>query len=242
VSTVPDAADEDRVTPPLLEVGQEVLVAPTPEAPPWRMAVDLVQDGQITLTLHDDDHDAGGNGRERGERTDHDAHLPREWNDLGEVHLTCLGRFSVYIIRVAVVRSGETQLVVRAPANESAIQRRAFARVLSHVPASCTVLDADTNTFILFDAEVRDLGGGGCSLLTDLTPRSGATVVVSFAIDEDAPFVTVGRVLPRDALPTIGKPLTRVEFVLIRESDRDRILRFVLLSLGQHRHAELRPR
>jgi hypothetical protein len=239
---VPDAADEERVTPPLLEVGQEVLVAPMPDAPPWRMVVDIVQDGQITLTVHDDDgrdHDDAG---ERGGSGDHDARLPREWNDLGEVHLTSLGRFSVYIIRVAVVRSGDTQLVVRPPANESAIQRRAYARVLSHVPASCTVLDADTNTLILFDAEVRDLGGGGCSLLTDLTPRAGATVVVSFAIDDDAPFVTVGRVLPRDALPTIGKPLTRVEFVLIRESDRDRILRFVLLSLGQHRHAELRPR
>ena len=45
----------------------------------------------------------------------------------------------------------------------------------------------------------------------------------------------LGRVLPREALPTIGKPLTRIEFVLIRESDRDRILRFVLLSLAQHR-------
>jgi hypothetical protein len=231
---VPVPADEERVTPPLLEVGQEVLVAPTPDASPWRMAVDLVQDGQITLSVHDDDDDS--------DHGDHDAHLPREWNDLEEVHLTCLGRFSVYILRVAVVRSGETRLVVRPPANEGAIQRRAYARVLSHVPASCTVLDADTNTFILFDAEVRDLGGGGCSLLTDLTPRSGATVVVSFAIDEDAPFVAVGRVLPRDALPTIGKPLTRVEFVLIRESDRDRILRFVLMSLGQHRRAELRPR
>ena len=51
---------------------------------------------------------------------------------------------------------------------------------------------------------------------------------------------TVG-VLSREDLPTIGKPLTRVEFALIREADRDRIMRFVLLSLGQHRSAELRP-
>jgi len=238
VSTVPVAADEERVTPPTLDVGQEVLVAPTPDAPPWRMIVDQVVDGEITLTVHDDSDDRGHDGDQR----DRDAQLPRDWNDLTEVHLTCLGRFSVYLIRVAVVRSGERRLVVRPPADEGAVQRRAFARVLSHVPASCTVLDAHTNTFVPFDAEVRDLGGGGCSLLTDLTPRSGATVVVSFAIDEDAPFVTVGRVLPRDALPTIGKPLTRVEFVLIRESDRDRILRFVLLSLGQHRRPELRPR
>ena len=59
---------------------------------------------------------------------------------------------------------------------------------------------------------------------------------MSFALDDDAPFV--GRsagCLPREELPTIGKPLTRIEFVLIRESDRDRIMRFVLLSLAQHR-------
>jgi hypothetical protein len=199
------------------------------------MVVDLVQDGQITLALHDEP-DAGDEDRGRA------GHLPVEWNRVTDVHLTCLGRFSVYLIQVAVVRCDTTRIVVRPPANEGAVQRRAYARVLSLVPASCTVLDPDTNTFTSFDAEVRDLGGGGCSLLTDLTPRSGATVVVSFALDEDAPFVAVGRVLPRDALPTIGKPLTRIEFVLIRESDRDRILRFVLVSLAQHRRAELRPR
>ena len=69
-------------------------------------------------------------------------------------------------------------------------------------------------------------------MLTDRTPLAGATIAMSFALDEDAPFATLGRVLPREELPTIGKPLTRVEFVLIRESDRDRIMRFVLLSLG----------
>ena len=211
------------MTSPLLEVGQSVLVAPGPDEPPWRMIVDLVQDGHITLAVHDDEH------------------IPAGWNDLAEVHITCLGRSSVYVIQVAVVRSGETRLVVGAPAHDAALQRRAYVRVLSHVPVSCTVLDAETNTFTTFDAEVRDLGGGGCSVLTDLTPRAGTTVVISFALDEDAPFVAVGRVLPRDALPTIGKPLTRVEFVLIREMDRDRIMRFVLLSLAQQRKAQLRP-
>jgi hypothetical protein len=103
------------------------------------------------------------------------------------------------------------------------------------------VLDSKTNTWTAFEAEVRDLGGGGCSILTDLTPAAGSTVAMSFALDEDAPFVVVGRVLPREALPTIGKPLTRIEFVLIRESDRDRIMGFVLLSLAQFRRAELRP-
>ena len=140
------------MTSPLLEVGQPVLVAPAPDEAPWRMVVDLVQDGHITLAAHDDER------------------LPTEWNELSEVHLTCLGRFSVYLIHVPVVRSGATRLVIGAPDDDTAVQRRAYARVLSHVPASCAVLDADTNTWTTFEAEVRDLGGGGCSVLTDLTP------------------------------------------------------------------------
>jgi hypothetical protein len=211
------------VTTPLLEIGQPVLVAAAPDEPPWRMVVDLVQNGHITLASSGDEE------------------LPKEWRDLTEVHLTCLGRFSVFLIHVPVVRTGETRLVISAPDNNSAVQRRAYARVLHHVPVSCTVLDAESNTWIPFEAEVRDLGGGGCSVLTDRTPAKGAVVAMSFALDEDAPFAALCRVLPREELPTIGKPLTRVEFVMIRESDRDRIMRFVLLSLAQHRRAELRP-
>jgi hypothetical protein len=211
------------VTTPLLEVGQPVLVASAPDAPPWRMVVDLVQDGHVTLA-------AGA-----------DEHLPREWSDLAKVHLTCLGRFSVYLIHVPVVRSGDTRLVIGEPDVDTPVQRRAYARVLHHVPVSCAVLDAKMNSWTAFEAEVRDLGGGGCSVLTDITPSAGATIAISFALDNDAPFAVLGRVLPREALPTIGKPLTRIEFVLIRESDRDRIMAFVLLSLSQFRRAELRP-
>jgi hypothetical protein len=187
------------------------------------MVVDLVQDGHITLAAQ------------------HDEHLPDAWAGLAEVHLTCLGRFSVFVIHVPVVRSGATRLVVGAPDDNTAVQRRAYARVLRHVPVSCAVLDADTNSWTIFEGEVRDLGGGGCSILTDQTPRSGSTIAMSFELDEDAPFALLGRVLPREALPTIGKPLTRIEFSLVRESDRDRIMRFVLLSLGEHRRADLRP-
>jgi PilZ domain len=211
------------VTSPLLEVGQPVLVAAEPDDTPWPMVVDLVEDGNITLAAQPDDH------------------LPAAWAGLAAVHLTCLGRFSVYLIHVPVVRSGDTRLVVGAPDSNTSVQRRAYARVLRHVPVSCAVLDTDANSWNIFEGEVRDLGGGGCSILTDLTPRSGSTIAMSFELDDDAPFALLGRVLPREALPTIGKPLTRIEFSLVRESDRDRIMRFVLLSLGEHRRADLHP-
>ncbi len=220
----PIVADADEVTSPLLEVGQPVLVARAPDDAPWRMTVDLVQDGNITLAAEADEH------------------LPAEWAGIAEVHLTCLGRFSVYLIHVPVVRSGSTQLVIGAPADEAAVQRRAYARVLRHVPANCAVLDDETNAWSTFDGTVRDLGGGGCSILADITPPTGTTIVMSFAFDDDdVPFALIGRVLPREEIPTIGKPLTRVEFTLVREPDRDRIMRFVLLSLAQRRRAELHP-
>ncbi len=199
-----------------------MLVATTPDDPPRRMTVDLVQEGRVTLAADDDEN------------------LPDEWSALDEVHLTCLGRFSVYLIHVPVVRSGATRLVIGTPDDDSAVQRRAYARVLRHVALSCTVLDLETHAWSAFDGEVRDLGGGGCSILTDLTPPEGATIAISLAFDDDTPVTLIGRVLPREELPTIGKPLTRVEFTLVRESDRDRIMRFVLLSLAQHRRAELR--
>src|SRR5215472_9277753 len=135
---------------PLLEVGQPVLVSGGPDDPPWRMTVDLVQDDHITLAVNDD-------------RT-----LPNEWRELPEVHLTCLGRFSVYLIHVPVVRSGDTRLVIGPPETEGAVQRRAYARVLQPVPVSCTMLDPDGERWVPFDADVRDLGGGGCSVLSDI--------------------------------------------------------------------------
>jgi hypothetical protein len=65
------------------------------------------------------------------------------------------------------------------------------------------------------------------------------TVVMSFALDEHGPIVVVGRVLPREVLPTIGKIMTRIEFVLVREAERDRILRYILVNLAARRHAAL---
>jgi PilZ domain len=205
---------------PLLEVGQPVLVAGAPDDPPWRMVVDLVQDGHITLAVHNNQH------------------LPPEWQSLSEVHLTCLGRFSVYLIHVPVVRSGETRLVIGEPENEAAVQRRAYARVLQPVPVSCTMLDPDSERWVAFAADIRDLGGGGCSVLADATPAAGTIVAIAFALDGDLPFAVVGRVLAREKLPTIGKPLTRIEFQLIREADRDRIIGFVLQSLSSRPRAK----
>jgi hypothetical protein len=208
-------------TVPLLESGQSVLVAPTPEAPPWRMLVDVVQDGQITLA------------------TPEDEQLPSEWNELTEVQITSLDRYSVHYIHVPIRRMGATRLVVGAPDDDTPVLRRAYARVFNPVPVSCMLLDVSGTHWTPFDAEVRDLGGGGCSFVASIIPPEAATVVMSFVVDDLGPIVIVGRTLPRDDLPSIGRALTRIEFVQIREAERDRILRYVLLSLAARRHGTL---
>src|SRR3954471_23917515 len=208
---------------PLLETGQSVLVGATADDPPWRMTVDLVQEGHVTLATVDDEH------------------LPAAWRDLEEVHITLLDRYNVHLIHVPVVRGGDTRLVVGAPDETTPVQRRAYARIFSPVPASCMLLDPDANEWFPFAAEIRDLGGGGCSVVADVVAPDGAPVVISFVLDDVGPIVVVGRVLPREALPSIGRQLTRLEFVLIREPERDRILKYILQTLALRRHGQRQP-
>src|SRR3954447_23552085 len=124
---------------PNLELGQQVLVAAKPDDAPWQMSVDLVQKGQITLASHDNES------------------LPREWKDLDEVHITSLGRFSVYLIHVPVVRAGETRLVIGEPTVATPVQRRTYVRVSVPVPASYLLHDPENNSWIPFEAEARDV-------------------------------------------------------------------------------------
>jgi hypothetical protein len=203
---------------PVLEVGQSVLIATAPDVAPWRMIVDLVQDDHITLATVDDES------------------LPKEWSELDEVHLTALDRFNVHFIHIPVVRFGQTRMVIGAPNEHTPIYRRAYARVTAPVPATFLVLDPGTNEWATFDADVRDLGGGGCAIVSGVSLADGAAIVMSFALDGGPPVVAIGKVLPREALPTVGRILTRVEFSLIREAERDRILRFVLMMLANRRH------
>lgn len=204
-------------TSPLLHAGQAVLVAPRIDEPAWRMLVDVVQDGRVTLASFDDEQ------------------LPTDWQQLREVHITSVDRFSVHLVHVPVVRVGSTRLVVGEPDPCIGVQRRAHARVPSPVPANCMLLEPAVHVWVPFDAEVRDLGGGGCALVSGTDAPVGAVVVVSFDLDEHGPIVVVGKVLPRETLPAVGRRLTRLEFVLVREADRDRILGFVLRALAAPR-------
>jgi hypothetical protein len=203
------------VTIPRFEAGHAVLVAADEMADAHRLVVDLVQEGHVTLA-----HPEG-------------EALPDEWTDCREVFLTYVDRFSVVSLPVPVVRQGTTRLVIGEPATDAVVQRRQYARVLTPLPAACLLLDTTTNRFTPFDATVHDLGGGGLAMRAGAIAPAGATMVVSLALPGEPPVVTVGTILPSDGAPTRDRRrAVRLEFTLIREADRDRILRFVLLSIA----------
>lgn len=208
---------------PVLEVGQTVLVAPLPRDAPWRMVVDVVQDGQVTLASFQNEH------------------LPPEWRDIEELCVTSIERLGMHLIHVPVRRVGETRVVIGEPDTTTPVQRRAYVRIYADVPARCMLLDPAANTWVPFDAEIRDLGGGGCSLVSATPAAEGTVITISLMLDDRGPLVVVGRVLPHETLPTVGRVLTRVEFMLIREADRDRVLRYILLSLAARRHGGAQP-
>jgi hypothetical protein len=202
---------------PAFEPGHAALLATDPDAEGLHMVVDLVQDDHVTLRSVDD------------------VTLPREWSSQEVLSLTYLDRFAVYTVDVPIIRVGTTRLVIGPPEDDAPVERRQYARILTPLPATCLLLDDAHNQFTPFDAVVRDLGGGGLALTAPAIAPPGSTMVVSLGLPDERPVVVVGTVLPSDV--AIGAASVRVEFTLVREADRDRILRFVLLSLAGARRA-----
>ena len=198
---------------PTFEPGHAALLATSADDEGLHMVVDLVQDDHITLRSVDN------------------VSIPREWTTRETLSLTYLDRFAVYTVDVPVIRSGQTRLVIGPPAEDAAVDRRQHVRIVTPLPATCLLLDEQNNRFTPFDAVVRDLGGGGLAVSAAAIAPAGATMVVSLALPDDRPVVAVGTVLPSDVSVGLDRATVRIEFTLVRESERDRILRFVLLSL-----------
>lgn len=200
------------------EPGRSALLAiDDDDADARRLLVDLVQEGQVTLAASE------------GER------LPRAWRDRAELRCTYLDRFSISTVAVPILRVGETRLVIGDAAPGAPVQRRQYVRVCTPVPASCLLLDPRAASFSPFEGTVHDLGGGGLAMRAGAIAPAGATVVLALALPGEAPVVTVGTVLPDGAAPSIERTAVRVEYTLIKEADRDRLIRFILTSLVRGR-------
>lgn len=148
------------------------------------------------------------------------------------VRVTYVHRYGVFTVEAPVERRLPERFVIGEANRADRVQRRSFVRVRHPVGAACLLLDEGRNRFTAFDGEVIDVGGGGVGLAADVIAPVGATLVVSLAVpDGKPPVVVVGQVLPDDGRPDGERRRLRLQYGLIRESDRDRILAFIFCVL-----------
>jgi PilZ domain-containing protein len=208
-----------------LVVGQEAVVGVDTIDEPLKLVVEAVHGDRITLSATRDGDSANAGSDIAALR------------DGAAVQLQYVDRFGVYDVDAAVLQHDRSSVVVGVTLAEQPERRRVYVRLRAPVDATCLLLDPDRNEFTQLDAAVVDVGGGGAALAIPAIAPTGATMVCSIAIAPGAPIVTVAHVLPADADPRDQpeRRHVRVQFTLIAEADRDRLLRFILDALAHAR-------
>jgi hypothetical protein len=191
--------------------------------PAVAVVVESVHGDRITLRA-DADHDAG--------------HISDAIRDGTAGTLEYADRFGIYSTDATLVhretRDDHEHLVIAVPDSGEGERRRLYIRLHAPLDATCLLLDPERNTFTALDATVVDVGGGGAALAMPAIAPTGATIVCSLAMPAGPPVVTVTHVLPADADPRDepSRRHVRVQFTLIAEADRDRLLHLILAALA----------
>jgi hypothetical protein len=208
--------------------GRDALVTVTTFDAPMAFVVEAVHGDRVTLGAK---RDAENPNAVRGD----DA---AAINAGDEAHVQYVDRFAVYDLDAPVLQRTDDTVVLGIPADGAAVRRRAYVRLGEPLDATCLLLDTDRNTFSDLHGSVIDIGGGGAALAVPAIAPTGATIVCSIALPPGGPIVTVGNALPSDADPRDQpeRRHVRMQFTLISENDRDRLLAFILRSLV-FRHA-----
>jgi hypothetical protein len=199
--------------------GQPVRFVVPGTEPAVALVVENVHGDRITLRA-DPEHDAG----RINEALREGAAGTLEYAD----------RFGVYSADATVVHRDTSdeheEIVIAVPDAGEPERRRLYVRLHAPLDATCLLLDPERNTFAILDATVVDVGGGGAALAMPAIAPTGATIVCSLALPTGPPVVTVTHVLPSDADPRDepSRRHVRVQFTLIAESDRDRLLHVIL--------------
>ncbi|WP_018130760.1 flagellar brake protein [Effusibacillus pohliae] len=122
-------------------------------------------------------------------------------------------------------------------------QRRQFVRVPVSVPVEVVVMDLDTRQIHRIECMMRNLSGGGISILfrSDQPLRSGDLVGVRFCLNveervhEISGKARILKISPNPVLPTIR--IAGLQFAEISEADRQTVIRYVY-----YRQIQLRER
>lgn len=201
---------------PKFEPGQPLFLAPSGAEVERgvRAIIETIQDSRLNVTAVDGDK------------------LDEIFETGGSAFVSYLTPAGIYVLEAAITRAGAASLALDLPSDVSRIQRRQFVRIDAPLDATCLLLDDRTNRFTPFDGHAIDVGGGGMALAADVIAPQHATVVVSLAIPDDRPVVVTGSVLASDRDPNQRtRRLLRVQFSLIGEADRDRLIRWVFANL-----------
>jgi hypothetical protein len=210
---------------PRLAPGQDALIGVSALDAPVPFVVSTVQGDRITLSA----------------KRDGDTMTTMRGVDAiragDAAHVQYVDRFGVYDIDAPVLRRDDETVVLGVPDDGEPVRRRVYVRLRAPLDATCLMLDPDRNVFTELAASIVDIGGGGAALAVAAIAPPGSTLVCSIALPAGAPIVTVGNVLPADADPRdedhVERRHVRVQFTLISEAERDRVLSFILDVLAR---------
>lgn len=134
----------------------------------------------------------------------------------------------------------KTKLTLRPAAAPQFIQRRQYFRVLKpSALAHYQVLDGRDDTSMPIEGLVWDLSGNGIGMVIRAfkTPYAGSDIKVTISLPDNYQIELIGeitRVVPKSIIK--NEYLLGIYFKKIRESDRDRIIKFVIQEQVAHKN------
>ena len=166
------------------------------------------------------------------------VHLPRGT----EVTVSYFDQVAVYFVECLVMsyNLGHVPTVVLgSPINAKRIQRRNFVRLDTRIPMRYMELDDNMQPLSEeLTATTVDISGGGLMFTTNSPVEQGKTLEVRVCFDDGTILTAVGKaVRVIDNVSGKDKKSVGVEFTLIEERERDKIIRFIF-----HQQRELRQR
>jgi c-di-GMP-binding flagellar brake protein YcgR len=120
------------------------------------------------------------------------------------------------------------------------IQRRAFYRIESHLPAVLSAGDESDNVQnvqpSVFKLSTKDLSAGGARVISKESFALGSDVFLEIELPGKDPVRSLGKVVRLEtAAPESGIYWVSIQFTSIEELDRKKIVRFVFQKQLEHR-------
>jgi len=128
--------------------------------------------------------------------------------------------------------------IVSLPENIDKIQQRAFVRLSTKLPVSIVCLDNNQNgEEVEIPAWTRDISGGGMQLVVRKPLKVGSNLHLTFRLLPDDPQIEAVAKVIRIEHPQPDRDIywVGVNFVVIAEKDRSRIIRYIFQKQIEYR-------